>query len=152
MVGIVKPTVSLQLDDNIKTLTLYYNLEAGFYQDSSQDDYTNQNLLGVFEYHPTTKLKMAVRLEYLDQVDPRGTARTEGGIGTLAGTLDPDEWHSYGAGGLVSYGSPNATGRVELELSYVVKEYDNNRQFTFTRDRDDLDIRGTFYYKIRPNT
>jgi len=152
MVGVVRPAVSLQLQDNIKTLTLDYSLEAGFYENSSKDNYTDQNLLGVFEYHPTTKLKMAMRLEYLDEHDPRGTARTEGAIGTLGGTLDPDKWHSYGAGGLVSYGSPNATGRVELEASYVIKEYDNNRLFTFTRDRDDFNLRGTFFYRIRPKT
>lgn len=152
LIGIVQPAVKLLLQDNLKTLSLDYRVEAGFHENSGQDDYTNQNLLGVFEYHPTTKLKMAVRLEYLDEHDPRGTARTEGGIGTLGGTLDPDEWHSYGVGGLVGYGSPNATGRVELELSYVVKEYDNNRQFTYTRDRDDFDLRGTFFYRIRPKT
>ncbi len=152
LIGIVQPAVTLLLQDNLKTLTLDYSIEAGFFENSSPDDYADQKLLGIFEYHPTTKLKMAVSLEYLDEHDPRGTARTEGGIGTLGGSLDPDEWHSYGVGGLVAYGSPNATGRIELEASYVIKKYDNNRQFTFVRDRDDFDLRGTFFYRIRPKT
>jgi len=150
---IVKPGVNLLLEDNLRTLTLDYSVEVGSYTDSSKDNYTDQKLLGVFEYLPTTKVKMALSLEYLDEHDPRGTARTEG-IGGLFNplNLDPDEWHSYGIGGLVSYGSINATGRVELETSYVAKDYDNNRQFTASRDRDDFNLRGTFYYKIRPKT
>ncbi len=149
---IVNPAVKLLLEDNIKAFTLDYDIELGSYIDSSDDDYIDQKLLGVFEYHPTTKLKTALRLEYLDQHDPRGTARTEGIGGINPLNLDPDEWHSYGVGGLVSYGSPNATGRIEFETSYVTKEYDNNRQFTFDRDRDDFNLRGAFYYRIRPKT
>ncbi len=152
LIGVIEPKIQLLLEDNVKTLTLDYSLEAGFHQDSSQDDYTDQYSLGVFEYHPTTKLKIATRLEYLDEHDPRGTARTEGVGGINPLNLDPDEWHSYGVGGLLSYGSPNATGRIELESSLVAKEYDNNRQFTFVRDRNDFNLRGTFYYKIRPKT
>lgn len=149
---IVKPAVTLLLQDNIKTLTLDYDIEVGTYIDSGDDDYTDQKLLSVFEYHPTTKLKMALRLEYLDEHDPRGTARTEGVGGFNPLNLAPDEWHSYGIGGLVTYGSANATGRIELATSYLTKEYDNNRQFTFTRDRDEFGLRGTFYYRMTPKT
>jgi hypothetical protein len=149
---IVNPAVKLLLEDNIKTLTLDYDIEVGTYTASSRDNYTDQKLLGVFEFLPTTKLKLALRLEYLDEHDPRGTARTEGIGGINPLNLDPDEWHSYGIGGLVSYGSPNATGRIELETDYVTKDYDNNRQFTADRDRDDFHLRGTFYYRIRPKT
>jgi hypothetical protein len=149
---IVKPAVKLLLEDNLKTLALDYDIEIGSYTDSSDDDYIDQKLLGVFEYIPTTKVKMALSLEYLDEHDPRGTGRTEGIGGFNPLNLDPDEWHSYGISGLVSYGSTNATGRVELETSYVTKDYDNNRQFTADRDRDDFHLRGTFYYRIRPKT
>jgi len=152
LIGIIEPAVKLLLQDNIKTMTLDYSIEAGFHQDSSQDDYTDQELLGAFKYYPTDKLKIVTRLEYLDEHDPRGTARTEGVGGFNPLNLDPDEWHSYGIGGLLSYGSPNATGRIEFETSYVSKEYDNNRQFTFVRDRNDFNLRGTFYYRIRPKT
>ena len=148
LIGIVSPAVKFSLQDNIKKLTLDYEIKAGFHENSSQDDYADQKLLGVFIYHPTTKLKMTLGVEYLDKHDARGTGRTEGG----GGTLDPDEWHSYEIGGLVSYGSPNATGRVEIETSYVTKEYDNNRLFTFDRDRNDFDLRGTFFYKRWPKT
>ncbi|MGK0298265.1 MAG: hypothetical protein ACI9XC_001884 [Gammaproteobacteria bacterium] len=152
LIGIVEPAVKLLLEDNIKTLTLDYSIQSGAHTVSSADNYADQKLLGVFEYHPTTKLKMAARLEYLDEHDPRGTARTEG-VGVVNPlNLDPDEWHSYGIGGQVSYGSPNATGSIELETNYIAKEYDNNRQFTFTRDRNDFNLRGTFYYKIRSAT
>lgn len=148
LIGILKPAVKFLMQDNIKTLTLDYSIEAGGFQNSDPDDYTDQKILGVIEYHPTTKLKLAARLEYLDEHDPRGTARTEG----VNITAEPDEWHSYGIGGLVTYGSPNATGRIEFESSYVAKDYENNRLFTYVRDRNDFSLRGTFYYRIRPKT
>ncbi len=148
LIEIVSPAVSFSLQDNIKKLTLDYEIKAGFHENSSQDDYADQKLLGVFVFNPTDRIKTVLRAEYLDKHDARGTGRTEGG----GGTLDPDEWHSYGIGGLVTYGTPNATGRVEFETSYVSKEYDNNRQFTFTRDRNDFKLRGAFFYKIWPKT
>ena len=153
LIGIVSPAVSFSLQDNIKKLTLDYEIEAGFHEGSIQDDYVDQKLLGVFVFNPTDRIKTELRAEYLDKHDARGTGRTEGfGAAGPDSSLDPDEWHSYGIGGLLSYGTPNATGRVEIETSYVTKVYDNNRQFTFVRDRNDLNLRGTFYYKIWPKT
>ena len=153
LMGIVSPAITFTLQDNIKKLTLDYEIEAGFYENSSQDDYVDQKLLGVFVFNPTDRIKTELQVEYLDKHDDRGTGRTEGfGAAGPDSSLDPDEWHSYGIGGLVSYGTPNATGRVEIETSYVSKEYDNNRQFTFVRDRNDFKLRGTFYYKIWPKT
>jgi hypothetical protein len=148
LIGIIEPAVNFLFQDNIKTLSLDYSIQNGLHENSGADDYTDQKLLGAFEYQPNTKLKMVASFEYLDEHDPRGTARTEG----LNGSAEPDEWHSYGIGGLVSYGSPHATGRIEFETSYVAKEYDNNRLFTIVRDRNDLNLRGTFYYRIRPAT
>ncbi len=129
-VSIVAPAVKLVLQDNIKKLTLDYEIEAGFHDTSGQDDYVDQELKAGFAYNPTDRIKTEFYAEYLKKHDPRGTGRTEGGIGTLGGSLNPDEWHSYGIGGLFSYGTPNATGRVEFETAYTTKEYDNNRQFT----------------------
>ena len=149
-VSIVAPAVKLVLQDNIKKLTLDYEIEAGFHDTSGQDDYVDQELKAVFAYNPTDRIKTEFHAEYLKKHDPRGTGRTEGGFGTLGGSLNPDEWHSYGIGGLFSYGTPNATGRVEFETAYTTKEYDNNRLFTFDRDLDDLKLRGTFFYRIRP--
>ena len=153
LVGIVSPAVKFSLQDNIKKLTLDYQIEAGFHENSSQDDYVDQKLLGIFVFNPTDRIKTELRAEYLDEHDARGTERTEG-FGAIGPdtTLDPDEWHSYSIGGLLSYGTPNATGRVEVETSYVTKEYDNNRLFTFDRDRNDFKLRGTFFYKIWPKT
>ena len=153
LVGIVSPAVKFSLQDNIKKLTLDYQIEAGFHENSSQDDYVDQKLLGIFVFNPTDRIKTELRAEYLDEHDARGTERTEG-FGAIGPdtTLDPDEWHSYSIGGLLSYGTPNATGRVEVESSYVTKEYDNNRLFTFDRDRNDFKLRGTFFYKIWPKT
>jgi len=148
LIEIVSPAVSFSLQDNIKKLTLDYEIQAGFHENSRQDDYVDQKLLGVFVFNPTDRIKTVLRAEYLDKHDARGTERTEGG----GGTLDPDEWHSYGIGGLVSYGTPNATGRVEIETNYVIKEYDNNRLVTFDRDRNDFKLRGTFFYRIWPKT
>jgi len=153
LIGIVSPAISFSLQDNIKKLTLDYEIKAGFHENSSQDDYVNQKLLGVFVFNPTDRIKTELRAEYLDKHDARGTGRTEGfGAAGPDSSLEPDDWHSYGIGGLVSYGTPNATGRVEIETSYVTKVYDNNRQFTFTRDRNDFKLRGAFFYKIWPKT
>ena len=149
-VSIVAPAVKLVLQDNIKKLTLDYEIEAGFHDTSGQDDYVDQELKAGFAYNPTDRIKTEFYAEYLKKHDPRGTGRTEGGIGTLGGSLNPDEWHSYGIGGLFSYGTPNATGRVEFETAYTTKEYDNNRQFTFSRDLNDFKLRGAFFYRIRP--
>jgi hypothetical protein len=117
-----------------------------------------QTLIGIdnrlraeYEYTPTSRISAAVRGEYLDTHDPRGTGRSEGVVGTIVET-DPDEWHHWAIEANAAYGAKTAKGRIEADIGYTGKTYDNNRGVTYVRDRDDTYGAARLYYGIRPKT
>jgi hypothetical protein len=153
----VEPGLVYEAGSEIRKFVGEWQLEGGLHEASSNDDYLDNTLLASIEYQPTTRLYGALRGSFRDDHDPRGTGRAEGVNTELLPDTellqdDPDEWHSLGVESNLAYGARNATGRFELDLGYVAKDYDNNRLFTFIRDRNDLYAAGRFLYRIAPST
>ena len=146
----VKPAVSYELSDNIKRFVADWQLDAGFYDDSSDDDYVDNFVSGLFEYQPSSRVYASLRGDYENTHDPRGTGRAEGAL--VAAQPDFDEWHSFAVEGNLAYGAESARARMEADAGYIAKKYDNNRASTFVRDRDDLFAAGRFFYRIAPKT
>jgi len=150
-VGIISPKVTYEIASHKNRFIAEYLLEAGFHENSSIDDYVDNRLRAEYEYTPTSRIFAAVRSEYFDTHDSRGEFRTEGATATVV-EAEPDEWHHWAIEGNAAYGAKSAKGRIEADLGYLDKTYDNNRAVTFVRDRDNTYGAARLFYRIRPKT
>ena len=151
LIGVIAPHLTYEIADHKNRIIFDYLLESGFHENSSIDDYVDNRLRAEYEYTPTSRIFAALRGEYLDTRDPRGTGRAEGGTGGITQTT-PDEWHHWAIEGNAAYGAKTAKGKVEADIGYIAKTYDNNRAFTFVRDRDDTYGAARLFYRIQPKT
>ena len=146
----VEPSLLYEQTSNRSRFAADWRLDAGFYEDSSEDDYVDNFVSGIFEYQPTNRFSSALKADFKDSHDPRGTGRAEGEL--VGAQQDFDEWHSFGVEGNLSYGLEEGKARLEGDVGYTTKEYDNNRASTFVRDRDDTYGAARFFYRLAPNT
>ncbi|MFQ5661080.1 MAG: outer membrane beta-barrel protein [Gammaproteobacteria bacterium] len=148
--GVIAPYAAYEISDKTRRFVVDWLLEAGFYTDSNNDDYVDNTVRAEYAFQPTSRFYSALKGEFKDTRDPRGTGRAEG-VSTVL-QADPDEWHSFGVEGNLGYGSKQAIARVEVDAGFVTKEYDTNRAFTFVRDRDDSYGAARFFYRLAPKT
>jgi len=146
----VAPSLLYEQSSNRSRFAADWRLDAGWYDDSPIDDYVDNYVSGIFEYQPTNRFNSALKANFTDSHDPRGTGRAEGAL--VAAQPEFDEWHSFGVEGNFGYGLENGIARVEGDVGYTTKEYDNNRGSTFVRDRDDTYGAARFFYRLAPNT
>ena len=147
----ITPSLSYEMQDNTRHFMANWDLDAGFHDSSSNDDYLDNTLSAQFELTPNSRTRLGISGEYKDAHDPRGTGRAEGlAIGRFQPY--PDEWHHFKVEGNMAYGSEASRGRFDGDVGYLSKRYDNNRVLTAYRDRDDTYGNGNFYYQVAPKT
>lgn len=147
---VISPGVRWEIPSDNSILTFTYEAELGRYTDSSIDDYDDQLLRADYLYDPTSRTDIGLFAELREGHDGRGTGARQGDLGLL--DLEPDEYDVFGFGGYWHYGAAGARGRLELEASHSEREYDNNREFTIFRDREEDHLGGAFFLRIRPKT
>jgi polysaccharide biosynthesis protein VpsM len=148
-IAVFSPELTYELKSNKSLFLMHYDFEAGEHFSSHDDDYTDHIARIEYEYQPTSRIFTAVRGEFVDTRDPRGTGASEGAAVVVT---EPDAYHTFGILGEAGYGSEQAKARFEVDMGYKTKQYDNNRATTFVRDRDDFYGSGRFYYRIKPKT
>ncbi len=148
-VSIFSPQLLYQIESNKSLMLFEYVMDTAEHFSSHNDDYVDNRARAEFEYEPTSRIFTAVRGEFVDTRDPRGTGASEG---AQVAILSPDFYHSFGVLGEMRYGAKTAKGRFEFDVGYKDKNYDTNRQTTFVRDRDDFYGSARFLYRILPKT
>lgn len=148
-VSILSPQLSYQIESNKSLILMEYVLDVGEHYSSHNDDYTDHNLRAEYEYQPTSRIFTALRGQYVDTRDPRGTGASEGG---LTSATDPDEYNTLAILGEAGYGSEEAKGRVEFDIGFMGKDYTNNRATTFVRDRDEFHGSARAFYRFMTRT
>ena len=146
-----RPVVSARVQDRDNTYQLTYTGNTSRYkEDSSQDrnnffDHTLEGNASIF---------IADRWSanaYASQAwlhEDRGTGLTEGAIGNFIS--EPVEYEQTDVGGRVRYGS--GIGRLEVSAGYMEREYQNFKELTRSRNRDEATFGGAFFYPIAPKT
>ena len=128
--------------------TLGYQADVIRYGSSSRDDIENQELAATGQNVFGTRTGVNWRASLSDRFDPIGsTQRSSGGAVTT-----PDHWQGALLSGTGRYGAPGARGRVEVDLGYFKKEYQNNRATTAGADFDSLTFATRLYTRVAPNT
>ncbi|MBK8283388.1 MAG: outer membrane beta-barrel protein [Ahniella sp.] len=146
----LSPGVRFQGGDERSRFTGTATMDAGWYDSSSQDDYVDYGLQGEWLYSPVVRHAFTLDAGWRRGHDSRGTAAREGNLALLP--LDPDEYDLTNFGGKYRFGAPGARGRLELEAKATQVNYNNNRQYTRFRDRDDALVGAAFYWRIAPKT
>lgn len=141
----VNPALALEYAEGGDTYQLGYAGSFTRYQDSSEDNYNQHELLAQAAQYYGERAESRVKAAVLWSADPRGS--TDRAIST-----EPDRFRTSSVNGLFAYGSKAATGRIEVEAGYRNKRYQNNQTFTAGSDLDALDLAGRFFYRVAPKT
>ncbi|MEH6604186.1 MAG: outer membrane beta-barrel protein [Pseudomonadales bacterium] len=149
-VAVVRPVIQAWLQNNNNSYALIYELESGNYSKESDNDYTDNKLNLDIHQELNSKNVIDIYAEYDDAHEDRGTGLTEGDLGLLIDK--PVEFQATKLGGIYSLGNRLGKGRLELEAQTRDIEYQNYREQTQYRDRQDDMLRATLYYKVAPKT
>lgn len=127
-----------------------YDYSRTSFDSSSKYNFDRHHLLFKLGYFVSNRSQLEGSVEYVDSTDRIGTGNQQGGLIDL--NLDPDEWHSFGIGGKWHYGGVGAKGALDFDIGYIDRQYDNNREFTATRDRNAQYFGVTYSHRISPKT
>lgn len=151
-ITIVAPKVKFEAKDGPHTYDVGYRVEHGSYSGVSSANYTDQAVNGNANWVFSGRSGLKIGAEYLLGHDDQGAVP---GAATHA---NPDKYNQTTFNLLGGYGAEGAQGRIEVEAGSISKRYDN---FRFTaagapdntkRDRDDMKLGATFYWRIMPKT
>ena len=141
----VTPRISADLKYGASTHSLVYQGNYGRYSGSSADNFTEHEIIGRTANQFDARNDLTASAYYLNKQDARGLL-------TRPFSDVPDKWSAFGANGTYGYGARSAQGRLEFDLGFTDKTYDNNRAVTQGFDVSTLNLAGRFLYRIAPRT
>lgn len=143
------PSVRAILDDGVSKTEFSAGLFKGNYFDSSNDNFTDTLLGGLFDTSLSEQSKFNLKADLIWGHEDRGTGITKG---LSNNQLEPTRFNTQTASGYYEYGAKAAPARVRLGAKYFNKEYMNQREVTQFRDYD-LKLGGVnFYYDTLSGT
>jgi len=148
--SVFSPGLRLEAEGEKTDFLAQYDYNRTSFNADNSYDFEMHHLLASLGYNASNRSRLEGALEYFNGSDRIGTANQQGNIIDLG--LDPDEWHSFGASGKWHYGGVGAKGKIDLEVGFIDREYDNNRAFTATRDRETRYIGATYGHQVTPKT
>ena len=150
-ITVLSPKASLVFEGEASEIGFNAELDHGSYLSSHADDYLDVRLLAEGSWLPTERVMLYGSLGYRGEHEARGTS---GLLGPAALTFaEPDEFDVVELTGRFRYGLdvPKAP-RFEIEYNHEDRGYQNNRSATFLQDRTQDRLKGTFFYRVMPNT
>lgn len=140
----LSPVVGIGLEGATQRYTAIYRGNYGNYSSSPIDDYKDHNVTLNAANEWSARLRSLVRYDYFHAHDARGA--------TSSAVTAPDRWDLNALRGSLSYGAAGAQGRIEVDFGVGDKRYITNRVVTAARDYEQIDVGGTFYYRVGPAT
>lgn len=150
---VARPAVTALLQDRNNLYQLGYKGEAAWYEvDSSNDrnDYFDNTFSGDVHLEFSERWIAEGYTRWAKLHEERGTGLSEGPIGLAI--PKPIEYDQGDVGGSLQFGSNRGVGRLVLRAGYMDRQYQNFKQFTRPRDRDETTLGSTFFYPLAPNT
>ena len=145
----VTPRVQAWLQEGVNTYSLTYKAVDSRYGSSHSDDYTDQQVNLDLHHEFSSRSRLNVIGEYYDGHEQRGTGLTDG-LGQIVDK--PVEYERATFGGDFTYGNSVSRGRLNLEAKRARYEFQNFRDFTRFRDRDQDTVGATFFWQIAAKT
>lgn len=144
------PGIRLEAEGEKTDFMAQYDYNKTSFNSDSAYDFEMHHVLLALGHNASGRSRLEGSVEYSDGTDRIGTANQQGGLAELG--LDPDEWHSFGIGGKWHYGGIGAKGSIDVDIGILDREYDNNREFTATRDREVRYVGATYAHQVTPKT
>ena len=145
----ITPAVQVWLQNGLNTYSLKYKAEVYTYSSSHDDDYTDQTVNLDIHHEFNAKNTLNLFGEYYDGHEQRGTGLTDG----MGQVIDrPVEYERTSMGGDYTFGGNSSTGRLLLAAKTRNIEYQNFRDVTQYRDRDQDAYASTFFWRVAPRT
>jgi len=149
---ILRPRVNAALQDRENLYQLDYRGEAAWYEENShaeRNNYFDNTFSGSGHLEFTDRWLAEVMASWAELHEDRGTGISEGIVGLLID--QPIEYDQWDVGGSLQYGA-EGNSRLLLRAGYMDREYQNFKDITRTRDRDETTLAGTFFYPVAPKT
>ncbi len=147
---IFSPGIRLETEGEKTDFMAQYDYNRTSFDSNSKYDVEMHHLSASLGHNPSNRSRVSLTGEYFNGSDRVGTANQQGGLIDLG--LDPDEWHSVGLVAKGHYGGVGAKGSIDLEVGGINRRYDNNREFTATRDRDTRYFGVTYGHQVTAKT
>lgn len=150
-IALARPAVTARLQDRDNIYNVGYRGEASWYTEDSRGNENGyfDNTLFADAYLVLDENWIAeAYVEWAALHEDRGTGLSEGAIGN--NISEPIEYNQSDVGGSIQYDS--GVGRLKLSAGYMDREYQNFREFTRSRDREETRFGATFYYPLAPKT
>ncbi|MDD1792962.1 outer membrane beta-barrel protein [Enterovibrio sp. ZSDZ42] len=157
---IVSPGIMFESDRNGNEYQIAYLLASGTYFDSDEDDFLDHTLTTNNFIQVSQRSGFGINYTYEKSHEARGTGILAGDELTTIAT-EPVRYALHNANVTHVYGAEDSTGRIESNLRYENKVYENYRDLTApgfvalsTRFKDYDEVAGSlaFYYKVFPAT
>lgn len=150
---LARPAVTALLQDRNNAYQLGYQGEAAWYEENrhnDRNDYFDNTFSGDAHVEFSERLIAEGYARWAALHEDRGTGLSEGLIGVFI--PEPIEYDQTDVGGSLQVGADEGVGRLVFSAGYMEREYQNFKEFTRPRDRDETTLAGTFYYPVAPKT
>lgn len=149
---ILRPGFNAALLDRENRYELDYRGEAAWYQENSSDDknnYFDNTVSGNAHMEFTERWIAEAFTSWARLHEDRGTGLTEGVIGQdIPKPVEYDQWDIRGS---LQYGA-QGNSRLLFSPGYMDRQYQNFKDRTRSRDREEASLAATFFYPVAPNT
>lgn len=151
-VYLARPAINAAVQDRNNLYQLDYRGEAGWYRQNSSDDKNDyfDNTVSSNAYMEFSERWIAeAYASWAALHEDRGTGLSEGLIGEVI--PEPIEYNQGDVGGSLEFGTPDA-GWLAVRGGYMDREYQNFKDVTRARNRNETTLGSTFFYPVAPNT
>ncbi|MCB1687597.1 MAG: outer membrane beta-barrel protein [Halioglobus sp.] len=150
---LARPTLNVLAQDRENTYQLNYQGEAARYQVSrhnDDNDYFDNTISGDAHLEFSERLIAEGFISWAALHEDRGTGLSEGLIGEVL--PKPIEYDQGDVAGSLQFGSEKDVGWLLVKAGYMERQYQNFKELTRPRDRDEAMVDTTFFYPVAPNT
>jgi hypothetical protein len=151
-ISLERPELNAALQDRENLYQLNYKGEAAQYEVSSNND-RNDYFDNTFSSNAHVELSdrwiAAGNASWAALHEDRGTGLSEGLVGQVL--PEPVRYDQSDVGGSLQYGT-QGVARLLVRAGYMDREYQNFKEITRSRDRDESTLGSTFFYPIAPKT
>ena len=149
---LLRPRVNAAIQDRENIYQLDYRGEVAWYEEDSHNDennYFDSTISGSGHMEFTDRWLAEIEASWADLHEDRGTGLSEGAIGQFL--PKPIEYDQGDVEGSLQYGA-EGNSRLLFHAGYMDREYQNFRELTRSRDRDETTLAATFFYPVAPKT
>ena len=145
VISVINPNVQFIAEKENDAYRVTYDLKVGTFHDSRADDYVDHTLTGeaILELNSRNRLDLTAGLAKVHE---------DRGSNNAATGDKPARYTDVGLAGVYRYGAEGAQGNLEVGASYLDHTYDNLGSLNDGRERENLRLDTTFFYRVAPKT